>query len=180
MPELARVVLPTGGAIEYDWNAGLIDSVSGSGVFNTWPADKVIYRRVVERRVYPDGGSGSAFASRMTYSRPESSTTNAGYVITDQYDSAGVLKTREHHYFYGSARQSFWLQPTDYAPWKDGREYLTKSFAANGTTVLRQVAQTFEQRAAVSWWTGDPNLAPPNDTRLDRIHQHSLGYEPGI
>jgi len=42
-------------------------------------ADKHIYRRVVERRIYPDGGSGSGFASRMTYSRPETSTTNTGY-----------------------------------------------------------------------------------------------------
>lgn len=66
--ELARVVLPTGGAIEYDYAAGLTDGAA-SGYFAA--VEKNIYRRVVERRVYPDGGSGLNYASRMTYSRPE-------------------------------------------------------------------------------------------------------------
>ena len=89
--ELSRVVLPTGGAIEYDYAAGLTDSTSGvvSGL-----AEKSVYRRCIERRVYPDGGSGSNFANRMTYSRPETSTTNAGYVTTDQYNASGTLLAR--------------------------------------------------------------------------------------
>ena len=163
--ELARVVLPTGGAIEYDYAAGLTDGAA-SGVLPSFLGDKHIYRRVIERRVYPDGGTGTAYATRMTYSRPETLTSNAGYVTTDQYDSAGALLNRSQHYFYGSPRASFNQQPTEYGGWQDGREYQTTIFAANGTTPLRQITNVFEQRAPVSWWTADPALAPPNDPRL--------------
>lgn len=163
--ELTRIVLPTGGAIEYDYAAGLTDSATGSGVVSGL-SDKQIYRRVVERRVYTDGGSGSAYASKMTYSRPETSTTNAGYVTTDQYNASGTLLTRAIHYFYGSARASFFKQPTEYSAWTDSREYKTEAFASNGTTLLRKVEHTFEQRAAVSWWTGGSSTEPPNDVRI--------------
>src|SRR5690349_2625432 len=143
--ELTRVVLPTGGAIEYDYAAGLTDSATGSGVLSG-QAEKHVYRRVIERRVYPDGGSGSGFASRTTYSRPETSTTNAGYVTTDQYNASGTLLTRSVHYFYGSARASFFKQPNEYPAWTDGREYKTETFAADGTTLLRRVENTWQQR----------------------------------
>lgn len=187
--ELTRVVLPTGGAVEYDYGAGLTDSVSGSGVISG-QAQKEIYRRVVERRVYPDGGSGAGFASRMTYSRPETSTTNAGYVTTDQYNASGALLTRAIHYFYGSARASFFKQPTEYPAWTDGREYKTETFAANGTTLLRRVEQTFQQRATVSWWTGGAATAPPNDVRIaetvttladtNQVSKQSFGYDDSV
>src|SRR6185295_14106567 len=185
--ELTRVVLPTGGAIEYDYAAGLTDSTSGviSG-----QAQKEVYRRVIERRVYPDGGSGSGFASWTTYSRPESSTTNAGYVTTDQYNVNGTLLTRALHYFYGSPRASFFQQPTEYPAWTDGREYKTETFAVNGTTLLRRVEQTFQQRAAVSWWSGGAATAPPNDVRLaetvttladtNQISKQTFGYDDTV
>lgn len=188
--ELTRVVLPTGGAIEYDYAAGLTDSASGSGVISGGSAQKEVYRRVIERRVYPDGGSGSGFASRMTYSRPETNTTNAGYVTTDQYNASGTLLTRAIHYFYGSARASFFKQPTEYPAWTDGREYKTETFAANGTTLLRRVEHTFQQRATVSWWTGGAATAPPNDVRIaetvtnladtNQISKQTFGYDDTV
>jgi YD repeat-containing protein len=48
--EVARVVLPTGGAYEYDYTA-----TSGVGDDNVTGVDKEVYRRVIERRVMPDG-----------------------------------------------------------------------------------------------------------------------------
>jgi RHS repeat-associated protein len=170
--EVARVVLPTGGAVEYDYAAGLTDGAA-SGVFSIG-TEKYIYRRVIERRIYPDGGSGSAYASKMTYSRPETNSANAGYVVTEQCTPSGSLGLcgtgasrldHSRHYFYGSPRASFGQKPTAYAAYKDGREYKTELFDANATTPLRRAEQTFAQRAAVSWWTGDPELAPPNDVR---------------
>jgi YD repeat-containing protein len=185
--ELTRVVLPTGGAIEYDYASGVTDV--NSGVISG-QAQKEIYRRIIERRVYPDGGSGSAFASRMTYSRPETTTTNAGYVTTDQYNSSGTLLTRAIHYFNGSARASFFKSPTQYPVWTDGREYKTETFAANGTTLLRRVENTFQQRAAVSWWTGGVTTAPPNDVRIaetittladtNQISKQTFGYDDTV
>jgi RHS repeat-associated protein len=162
--ELARVVLPTGGAIEYDYAPGLTDGAVG-GVIG-YAGDKHVYRRVVARRVYPDGGTGPGFESLMTYSRPESSNSNAGYVAKDQYNSSGTWLSHSIHYFYGSARASFGQQPTEYPGWKDGREYQTTIYAADGVTPLRQVSSTFAQRAPVTWWTGSADQEPPNDPRV--------------
>jgi RHS repeat-associated protein len=185
--ELARVILPTGGAIEYDYNSGVTDSTSGviSGL-----AEKHIYRRLVERRVYPDGSSGSGFTSRMTYSRPESTSSNLGYVTTDQYNSGGTMLARTIHYFNGSARASFFKQPTEYPAWTDSREYKTETYAANGTTMLRKVEYNFAQRAAVSWWGGGAATAPPNDTRptdvittlsdTNQVSKQTFGYDDSV
>jgi len=49
--ELGRVNLPTGGAIEYDYTAG-----SGA-------SSDEIYRRVIERRVYRDGGNMEGYTT---------------------------------------------------------------------------------------------------------------------
>lgn len=164
--ELARVVLPTGGATEYDWAAGLTDGAA-SGVFSHSfpPTEKYIYRRVTERRIYPDGGSGSSYESKMTYSRPETTTTNLGYVITEQFNTSGTLLNKSQHYFYGSPRASFLLRPTHYPSWKDGLEYKTEIVNPNGNTILRRVENSFAQRATVSWWGGSLDAAPPNDPR---------------
>ena len=164
--ELARVVLPTGGAIEYDCAAGLTNDSASGMTASGYEGSLVVYRRVTERRLYPNGGSGSTYASRMTYSRPETTTTNAGYVIADQLNNTGTLLTRSKHYFHGSPKQSFAISPIDYPGWKEGREYQTENFASNGTTILTRVANTFQQRAPVSWWSGSSDLAPPNDPRL--------------
>jgi RHS repeat-associated protein len=171
--ELARVVLPTGGAFEYDYTAGITDGFA-SGVL-TSGGDKHVYRRVIERREYPDGGTGSAFSTRATFSRPESSTANAGYVISDTYDSAGTLLGRSYHYFYGSAAASFNQQPTQYPSYLDGREYQTDVYDTDGATVLRRVENLFDQDA-VSWWTGSSTAAPPNNTHLTET---KTTIEPG-
>jgi len=184
--EVARVVLPTGGATEYDYAPGLTDGATG-GVLPTSNGNKHIYRRVTERRVYPDGASGSSYTSRMTYSRPESSTSNSGYVTTDEYNSSSTLLGRSVHYFYGSALASLGQDTTVYPGWQDGREYQTTIYAADGTTALRQVNHTFAQRAAVSWWTGSSAAEPPNDPRLtettttlvdtNQVSKQTFGYD---
>jgi RHS repeat-associated protein len=164
--EVARVVLPTGGAIEYDYAAGITNGYTSGAMAEGFNGSWVVYRRATERRLYPSGGTGSTYSSRMTYSRPETTSTNAGYVIADQLNNAGTLLTRSRHYFYGSPRLSYGISPIDYPGWKEGREYQTENFASNGTTILTRVANTWQQRAAVSWWTGGADLAPPNDPRL--------------
>ncbi len=165
--ELARVVLPTGGAIEYDYAAGLTDGAA-SGVFsvNDPYLSKYIYRRVIERRIYPNGGGGSGYESKMTYSRSETTTGNLGYVINEQRNASGTLLSKSQHYFYGSPKASFSEKPTHYPAWKDGREYKTEIFDTNGSIILRRMESTFAQRAAVGWWGGTSETAPPNDPRL--------------
>ncbi|HWS99690.1 MAG TPA: RHS repeat-associated core domain-containing protein [Pyrinomonadaceae bacterium] len=156
--ELARVVLPTGGAIEYDWAAG------ATGGYASGYTGLGVYRRVTARREY---ANGSTLTQTMTISRPESAAgglnfNNLGYVDV-QFGSAAVGKVR--HYFYGSPTESFNRDAVSYSPWREGREYKTEYFAANGTTVLKRVEHTFAQRAAVSWWAGTADAEPPNDTR---------------
>jgi RHS repeat-associated protein len=164
--ELARVVLPTGGAIEYDYAAGLTNGAASGAFSHSFPpTEKYVYRRITERRVYPDGASGSSYESKMTYSRPETTTTNLGYVITEQRNASGTLLTKTQHYFYGSPRASFLMRPTHYPAWQDGREYKTELFYTDGSTILKRIENTFAQRAAVSWWSGTSDTAPPNDPR---------------
>lgn len=115
--ELARVELPTGGAIEYDF----------ANVTNPYDG---IYRRVTERRVYPDGAN---LEGRITYS-----DRLGGMVTVDSRNASGTLLARSKHYFHGSPFNSLDQLPTEYAEWKDGREYKTEAFDSNGTTVLRE------------------------------------------
>ena len=120
--ELARVELPTGGAFEYDWDGGF--TPNSPGLYFVGPASTgsyQVYRRVVERRVYPDGGAGSSFASRMTIGRPEEGTPDLGYAEVKNYDHTGTTLTCERHYFYGSARVRADWKSTDYEGWKTGR-----------------------------------------------------------
>jgi RHS repeat-associated protein len=187
--ELARVELPTGGAFEYDYQAGLVNGVT-SGVMTAW--DSQIYRRVVERRVYPDGGTGNTYASRMTVSRPEdTSGGNTGSVTVEQRDSAGVLLSKDIHYYYGSPRVSFSQQPLDYAKWKDGKEWKTEAYASNGTTLLRKVEQTWQQPLAGYTWpltqaetndaakANDPQITQRTTTLSDtnQVSKETFAYD---
>jgi len=152
--ELARVVLPTGGAYEYDYGAGTTNGTSDGLMFG-FPVQQ-IYRRVIERRVYPDGGSGSTYATRMTYSVPDSqtspccSTTTVGYVTVAQRDASNNLLASSKHYFSGpGAANSFVTHsPVSVDSQMDGKENQTDVFDTNGTTVLRHSVTT--------WYPGPP------------------------
>lgn len=93
--ELARVELPTGGAIEYDYLEGLIDSTpeTGSGVYHNSNGPFIgpqVYRRVSQRRVYADKNS-VVFEHQITVSRPEDKvgSGNQGYVDVETWTYPG-------------------------------------------------------------------------------------------
>jgi RHS repeat-associated protein len=181
--ELARIELPTGGAIEYDM-------ADGSG------AQLDIYRRVTERRVYPDG---TTLANRTTYSVTANSWSDSRpwttTVTVDQLNSSSTLLNRSKHYFNGSAGASlgsgrYYIYPA----WNEGQEYQTEAFAADGTTVLRRVNNTSEQRASVSWWSSwasghslnsarepscDPRLTETDSTLVDtnQVSTETFSYD---
>ena len=112
--ELARVVLPTGGAIEYDFRGGLVSGYDsgqvGADFTNTYgggsadcgdypspgtcpiphtdpPYKMFVYRRLVTRRLY----DGTALQSTTTYSRPETSLSNKP--INVQFSNPVVVET---------------------------------------------------------------------------------------
>ena len=152
--ELARVKLPTGGAIEYD-------AVAGTGVIGDPDnGGRQIYRRVEKRRVYPNGGAGSNYEMLSTYSV----ATNPA--VVDHYGPGQVLHVREKHYYTGDPAASLFQGPVGYPGWQDGKEFKTEIIASNGSQVLQQSDQLWQQRASVPWWTGSAQAEPPNDPRL--------------
>jgi RHS repeat-associated protein len=88
--------------------------------------------------------------------------------VVDTLDpkNGDALIGRSKHYFYGNPLAPSTVYATDYTPWQVGREYQTDEYAADGTTLLRSVTNSWQQRAAVNWWTGTSNASPPNDPRL--------------
>jgi RHS repeat-associated protein len=155
--EVARVVLPTGGAMEYDWEGGMQGgSISGVTGFE-------IYRKVINRRIYADG-AGSILEGKTTYSKTSNSSTSD--VTVEQKDTNDTVLARSKHYFYTNPSSSLFAgDPFGYATWKDGKESQTEALNSTGT-VLRRQTNTWQQRAPVSWWIGSPDLAPPNDPRI--------------
>lgn len=154
--EMARVELPTGGAVEYDHEGGLAGgdpdgffegAYDGVGGFSVH-----IYRRVVERRVYPDGVT---LRSRMTIGKPEAANgQDLGYVEVKQYAAnaggALALDSFARHYFHGSARPTIVQSPFSDPPSGaevTGRERRTDSFDPNGA-LLRKVEHAWQSGSA--------------------------------
>jgi YD repeat-containing protein len=157
--ELARMVLPTGGAIEYDYTqvgSGIIGDASGYQ----------IYRRVLERRTYPNGGSVYEGREVYTDSYPSGNVLgNATNVQVVHYDSNGTtIVAAEKHYFSGDARNiaSTASATTGYPAWLEGKEIQTEAWNTTLTAALRRQADTWYQ-TSVSWYTGDPNNSPANN-----------------
>ena len=124
--ELARVVLPTSGAFEYDWSGGPGATAEGTiyegyytGLYNIME----IYRRVTERRVYKDA---NVLESRMIftpshphYSDPRPWTTT---VKVEEKDAAGNVLAANKHYYYGSPSASMVKGTFDFTEWNEGKE----------------------------------------------------------
>jgi len=171
--ELTRFVLPTGGAVEFDWDWGLHDQ--------PWYVVGDTYRRVVERRAYPAGGNGATFETKTTFSKPEHTNpppyynvVSLGYVDVDHYGKVDGVVTpiaRERHYYNGVAgypeyQANLNNQPGgfSYTSYKDGKEYKLEHFDSDFTTLLRRVETTWQQ-ATPYWWAG-PGQPPLNNPHV--------------
>ena len=193
--DLIRIDLPTGGSIEYDFEPGLagpqpsfpfISNVLPGTYGDATDTGFHVYRRLTERRVYREG---HVLENRQTFSKPEDVyLNNSGFVEKKEYDGNGTLLSSQKHYYFGSAELSFWLKPTEYPAWKDGLEYRTEAFDANGN-LLRKSERSWEQRAPVSWWTGGSDTAPANDPRVQEEVSYledgtfritTYGYDPNV
>jgi RHS repeat-associated protein len=123
--ELARVVLPTGGAFEYNY--------AGSG------CDDPTVRGLVERRVYPDGGSGDAYESKTTYS-------NGLVQHFARVNNQDSLMASEQHYYSGAVCPLPIQDATRYPAYTDGKEYKTEEGPG-----LRRVEYTWDQVTPPQW-----------------------------
>lgn len=174
--DLTRVVTPGGAAIEYDWAAGMTGlPVQGSA---SW-ADS--YRRVIQRRTYPDG---TTLEGKTTFTRPEQATlrtpqnfpsyyvygSTVGYVDVDHLDPVNndkVLWRERHHYYGHAASGGITLR---FAPYKQGKELDVEVFGENAAPLLRRVTYEWRQRAPVTWWQTTQFITtddqPENDPRM--------------
>jgi len=196
--ELARVELPTGGAYEYDMTPG-------SGVLcngTCWPGDdREIYRRLVERRIYSNGSSGSSFDRKEIYTNTETIGTDSETVTVEQIAATGTVLARSRHYFTGSALNSLFggAVTIPYPTWWEGNETQTDILDTSGSlasaTVLRSTVTTRANRTPVPWW---PNMyqpstkEPPNDKRVtsvvttiepataNLVSQQTFGYDDSV
>jgi RHS repeat-associated protein len=147
--ELARVTLPTGGAIEYDYTAGSGALMGGDGY--------QIYRRVKERRVLHDGSNIEGYTAYAETVNP---------ATVDHRNASGTLLSRQKHYYHGNPLDSlFNAGGVLYPGYREGREFKTESYAADGVTVVRRSETTWANRAPVSWWNPVNGDEPPNDLR---------------
>jgi YD repeat-containing protein len=155
--ELARVNLPTGGAMEYDYT-------QNAGTYSDG-FDVQVYRRVIERRVYSDG---TTLQNYTTYSNQDPFTDA---VQTDTKNASDILLTREKHYFHGYAPNTLWLDGISYPSYDEGREYKTELFDTNGTTVLKRVENLWDQVVPPGFWNSTMANNP-------RVKETTITLEP--
>lgn len=161
--ELAKVVLPTGGAFEYVWGGETVFGVE-------------LFRHVTERRVLSDGNT---LEGKTTYSRSNDFSVNnlpRHYVDEARYGKNNVLLAKTKHYYYGSPTASLIHgYQFNYSGWFEGKEYKTEYLDIVGETPLRRVEQDWQQGEPVAWWRspaqyGAPvvsNIEPSNNPRIN-------------
>lgn len=157
--ELARVNLPTGGAINYNYT-------TGTGVIQDGDAFAIM-RRVVSREVY---ANGTTLEAKMVYEMPvDVAAANVVVTVESRDGATDALMAKDTHKFYGNPAASLfdWRQKF-YPAWKEGKEYETEAFDTNGAPSLRRVSQLWEQGDTnkVSWWTGMAGDAPGYNVRV--------------
>ena len=155
--ELRRMVLPTGGAFEYDFADVPTGNIS------------VIHRRLVERRLY---ANGSTLTGRTTYAGGFG--TNSTICTETVYDNSNASLKVVLHNYTGNALDPNSTSPNftnfGYAPWTDGLESITDiQGTTDFTTRLRRIYHTWEQRETPPWWTDAASAAPANDVRLTQL-----------
>lgn len=177
--ELARVVLPTGGAFEYDWEGA---AGNGESIFDWGNAyGAMVYRRVKARRVFKDA---TTLEGETTYAVSPISTINGapnGQILVDHKDPAGNALSHEEHYFHGTPLDNTG-SPYDYPAWNAGLERQTDYFKANPNTnpttytLLQRTAQSWQQGPRPSSWTGGAG----NNPRLVETLMTLATATPGV
>ena len=173
--EIARVTLPTGGAIEYDYASGnpaTPDGTVGDPYSNTYPM--LVYRRVEARRVYSATGS---LQGTTTYTWGSNSSTDWYSTERATDISNNVLSVRTTH-FTSTPTSELNIGPTDYPPSMWGKANKVEE----GSPVVRTTA-TLWNDASPSWcsttnycWLGAPDNNPTiseQDITLNDTNQQS-------
>ena len=160
--ELGRVVLPTGGEVDYTWGSAAGGTGDSGGLSSPW----LIYRRLKSRRVYDKVLASGALVlvSQTEYVCPtltEMSGTTLTVTEIEKDGSGSVVRTKEHT-FHGRPLAAPDTTPFRYPGWREGLEYATAAKdSANAT--LQSVVHAFGQRAA-----DDTATVPATETTRPR------------
>lgn len=155
---LARVVLPTGGAIEYDYANNV--------------TSEYINRPVTVRRVYSDGTTNTLDGKQVYSQTFTTSPEDQTQTTVKQYaaDETTIL-AHSKHYFKGAPGPSQGVGLNSYSKWDQGREYKTETLSTSetGTPVLRRVEQTWAQSpdtGLLVWWANGLSNGPSMNPRV--------------
>lgn len=148
--ELARVELPTGGAVEYDYVGG-VDSLTSAG---STVLSYIVNRTVSERRLYSDGAT---LTNKVIYT--ENSSPN--YVIEEHRDGNNSLLYKVKHNYLGISASQNTLNTGEvfHNPWQDGLESQTDIISNDGSTVLQRTVITWQPRYTRSWGGEAPQIS---------------------
>jgi RHS repeat-associated protein len=171
--DLARVELPTGGAYEYDWESGFNNS--GSGAFSSGSNGTVgfIYRSVVEKRTYDNGGSGVNYTSKTNISKAIYDSWTTPIRVREYMGDNATPISRTDHYYYGDVFYGMMVSEPFYPEsWESGKEYKTEVFSGDGTQLLRRNEQLWQARTFTTWSWGttqgkDPRVIENKTTLAD-------------
>ena len=143
--QLARIDLPTGGAIEYDF-ADLFQMPFPAAPDDLGP----LTNSISEKRVY---NTNNVLLSRTKFTKPTSYTsyvnpTTRGETVRDVevFDPSGNRLAKSRHYFFGRPDTRYPMT----TPWWHGREFRTEQYDFNGTTPLHISDNDWRQRVP-SW-----------------------------
>ena len=177
--ELARVELPTSGAIEYDY----------ASIWNFLDSERLSHRLTQRRTYKPELEGKTTYNTVSNSANPSADSTVTVTIDRFTPGNPDVLVNREKHYFFSpNAGGQLW-QPGGYRPWKEGREYQTEHFGADGTTLLKRVKNEWRQRTNISWWplagnnypTGtNAAYEPPNDPRIIETQTELTDVVPNL
>jgi YD repeat-containing protein len=147
--ELARINLPTGGAIKYDYGDGHNAAGDGFEGVTTDNNPVMIYRRLQQRREYANGGSSFTSKTQYTTSYQWGNLTAKEQV----YDPTGNLVGQTVHTLHGSPLDALNMGGTSCNAWNEGLETQTDYGAPNPqvssqTTTLDDTNQVSKQAFA--------------------------------
>jgi len=189
--ELARVELPTGGAVEYDHDY-TINYTDGLGQAYHVLQPGPFLRHVTERREYTDKNNAGSLTKKTTFSNiyPEGysgGTVTPQPIVVDQKDNNNVLLSRTKHYFIGHPMNINKTQTLVQAPpWDNGLERSTEIIdPSDGLTVLKRIDRTWTPRVLGQGTseTLDPNLTETKTSLLSAdqnttiVSKHTLSYD---
>lgn len=181
--EVAKVVLPTGGAIEYDMAAGSGVILGSNGQGDAYE----IYRHLAQRRTYTNAADPSSLTNKTIYTRSPSGGTNS-WVSVEQFDGS-VMITSAKHYFKGDPVTTL-IQQLDYQGFPEqtypdpleGRETATEIYDTNGvsaTNVLQTVVNSWETGTTLGGFDINPRLNAVTTTLndLNLVAKKTFAYD---